>query len=90
MRSVASDQLELFLKTLGYRLLRNEEIEDDYRSVYQVSNKDRKIEYLHLLSTDDGRTVMLFTDRKDMTREQLIALAKGQIMGQLEKSVRLG
>jgi hypothetical protein len=67
----------LFLKAKEYRLLRNEEIEDDYRRVYQVLNKDGKTEYLHLLPTDDGTPVMLFTDRKDMTREQLIALAKG-------------
>jgi hypothetical protein len=77
MRSVASDQIEPFLEAQGYRLLGNEEIEDDYRRIYRVSNKDGKIEYLHLLSTDDGVPVMLFTDRKDLTREQLIAWAKG-------------
>jgi hypothetical protein len=77
MRSIASNQLEPFLNSQGYSLLANEEIEDDYRRIYRVSNKEGKIEYLHLLSTDDGVPVMLFTDQKDLTREQLIALAQG-------------
>jgi hypothetical protein len=77
MRSIASNQIEPFLEAQGYRYLGNEEIDDDYRKVYRVSNKNGEIEYLHLLSTDDGVAVMLFTDRKDLTREQLIAMAKG-------------
>ena len=77
MRSVASNQIEPFLAAQGYTLLRNEEIGDDHHNVYRVSNRTGGIEYLHLLSTDDGLPVLVFADSKDLTREQLIALAKG-------------
>jgi hypothetical protein len=76
-RSVASNQLEPFLKAQGYSLVGNEDIGDDYHPVYQVSNKNGGIEYLYLLSTDDGVPVLLLADNKDLTREELIALAKG-------------
>ncbi len=72
IRSVASNQLEPFLAAQEYSFLGNEEIGDDYHSVYRVSNKNGGIEYLYLLSTDDGVPVLLFADNKDLRREQLL------------------
>jgi hypothetical protein len=76
MRAVASNLLEQFLAAQGYTLQGEEDIADDTgRSVYKVSNKNGQTEYLHLLSTDDG-PVLLFSDKNNLTREELIALAQ--------------
>ena len=67
-RTVSEDYKKKF-EAQGY-VFDKQEIEDDTgRSVYKIS-KDGKTQYFNVLSTDNGGTVYLITER-ELTREEL-------------------